>query len=147
MPSDNPLGPQLFHRDYESMNFVKVFVYLTNVNKDNGPHQIISGTHTKNYFFTRERFADSDINMQFGKTIKTIYGNAGTNFLANTYSIHRGQHPLKKKRLVLVYLFSIIPSNRCPKLPFMNVNTLSDKKLVKEIKKNQNIFDQIYSFD
>jgi hypothetical protein len=146
IPNEKSLGPQLFHRDYESMNFVKFFVYLTDVNENNGPHQIISGSHNENNFYKRERFKDYDINKKYKKKINTIYGNAGTNFLADTFAIHRGQLPRINKRLVLVYLFSVVPSNRCPKLPFMNVNKITDKKISKEMKKNQSIFDQIYSF-
>lgn len=146
IPTDKPLGPQLFHRDYESMNFVKFFVYLTDVNEKNGPHQIISGSHNDDFFYKRERFDDDEIKKKYKKKINTICGDAGTNFLANTFSIHKGKFPKEKKRLVLVYLFSIVPSNRCPKLPFMNIKNIKDKKLLKEIKKNKKIFDQIYSF-
>ena len=146
IPNQKSLGPQLFHRDYESMNFLKFFVYLTDVNENNGPHQIISGSHKHDNFFKRERFKDFDINKKYKNEINTINGSAGTNFLANTFSIHRGLLPKKEKRLVLVYLFSVIPSNRCPKIPFMNIKDIKDKNLKKELRKNQNIFDQIYSF-
>jgi hypothetical protein len=147
IPAKKPLGPQLFHRDYESMNSLKFFVYLTDVNQNNGPHEIISGAHNDNNFYLRERFKDNEINLKYKKKIKTIYGKSGTNFLANTFSIHRGKFPKSKKRLVLVYLFSIIPSNRCPKLPFMNVENFKDKNLIKRLKENKNIFDQFFHFN
>ena len=146
IPTDKPIGPQLFHRDYESMNFVKFFVYLTDVNEKNGPHQIISGSHNDDLFYKRERFNDKQVEKKYKKKINTICGNAGTNFLANTFSIHKGKFPKEKKRLVLVYLFSVVPSNRCPKLPFMDANKIVDKNLLEELKKNKKIFDQIYSF-
>ena len=95
--------------------------------------------------YLRERFKDNEIKLKYKNKIETIYGKSGTNFLANTFSIHRGKFPKSKKRLVLVYLFSIIPSNRCPKLPFMNVENLKDKNLIKRLKENKNIFDQFFS--
>ena len=146
IPNEKSLGPQLFHRDYESMNFLKFFVYLTDVNENNGPHQIISGSHEQDNFYKRERFNDFDINKKYKNEINTINGSSGTNFLANTFSIHRGLLPKQKKRLVLVYLFSVIPSNRCPKIPFMNVKDIQDENLKNKLIKNRNIFDQIYSF-
>ena len=146
IPNEKSLGPQLFHRDYESMNFLKFFVYLTDVNENNGPHQIISGSHEQDNFYKRERFNDFDINKKYKNEINTINGSSGTNFLANTFSIHRGLLPKQKRRLVLVYLFSVIPSNRCPKIPFMNVKDIQDENLKNKLIKNRNIFDQIYSF-
>ena len=44
------IGPQLFHRDYESFNFVKLFVYLTDVGKENGPHEYIIRSNIKDNF-------------------------------------------------------------------------------------------------
>ena len=46
--------PQKFHRDYESFNFIKLFVYLTDVDKDFGPHQYIIGSHKENKFLKRK---------------------------------------------------------------------------------------------
>ena len=55
-PSNEKIGPQLFHRDYESFNFVKLFVYLTDVGKENGPHEYIIRSNIKDKFFERKAF-------------------------------------------------------------------------------------------
>ena len=125
-PSEELAGPQLFHRDYESMNFLKVFVYLSDVDEFNGPHEYVVGSHKVNKLYKRERFADQLIYKNFTKeNILTIKGKKGKTFIANTYGLHRGLQPKNEKRLVLVYLFSVIPSNRSPKLPVIKKNELS----------------------
>ena len=124
-PSEKPIGPQLFHRDYESMNFLKVFVYLTDVDENNGPHEIIEGSHKIDKLFNRERFNDELVFKNFNeKQKKTIIGKKGTSIIANTFCIHRGVNPKQKERLVLSYLFSVVPSNRSPKIPVVKYSDL-----------------------
>tara|TARA_B100000700_G_C14793338_1_gene736982 strand:- start:55 stop:873 length:819 start_codon:yes stop_codon:yes gene_type:complete len=125
-PSKELAGPQLFHRDYESMNFLKVFVYLSDVDEFNGPHEYIIGSHKIDKLYKRERFSDQLIHENFEKDkILTIKGQKGKTFIANTFGIHRGLQPKNEKRLVLVYLFSVVPSNRSPKLPVLIKNELN----------------------
>ena len=108
------------------MNFLKVFVYLSDVDEFNGPHEYVVGSHKVNKLYKRERFEDQLIYKNFTKeNIIRIKGKKGKTFIANTYGLHRGLQPKNKKRLVLVYLFSVIPSNRSPKLPVIKKNELS----------------------
>ncbi len=119
-PNSNKIGPQMFHRDYESMNFIKVFTYLTDVDIDNGPHEIVIGSHKIDKLYKRERFSDENVSKNFdSKLKKTILGKKGKTFLADTFALHRGLQPKKNSRLVLVFLYSVIPSNRSPKIPFL----------------------------
>ncbi len=119
-PNSNKIGPQMFHRDYESMNFIKVFTYLTDVDLNNGPHEIIIGSHKIDKLYKRERFSDEDVLKNFdSKLKKTILGKKGKTFLADTFALHRGLQPMKNSRLVLVFLYSVVPSNRSPKIPFL----------------------------
>ena len=127
-PSKSKIGPQNFHRDYESLNFIKVFVYLTNVDKKGGPHFIVKGSHKVNNFFLRKRFLDEDVIKKFNEnSIVEICGDKGTTFMANTYALHKGMNPQDKKRLVLVYLYSVVPSKRSPKLPPVKLSQLDDE--------------------
>ena len=134
-PQKNSVGPQIFHRDYENLNFVKVFVYLTDTDLKNGAHELIKSSHKSNHFYSKTRYAEKDIYKKFKKSdLVKIKGKAGKTFIENTFAIHRGNAPIKKKRLILCYMFSIIPSSRSPKLPFFNSNI---KKFSKDIKKNK----------
>ena len=136
-PSNQIIGPQLFHRDYESMNFIKVFVYLSDVGENSGPHEIIKGSHKINKLYKRERFEDEIVFKSFDINKKaTIIGNKGATFIANTFALHKGINPKNSKRLVMVYLFSVIPSNRSPKIPVIKFNNL-DKKTQKSIRNKE----------
>ena len=135
----NPsIGPQNFHRDYESFNFVKVFVYLTDVEGTDGSHQLICGSHKENKLYEIRRFSDDEISNNFNSIkIKNIDGKSGKTFVANTFAIHKGVKPFRNNRLILCYLFSVVPSRRSPKLPVINFSSFkSDRDL---LKKNQYI--------
>lgn len=130
----NSIGPQLFHRDYESFNFLKVFVYLTDVVGNDGSHQLVAGSHHENKLYNIRRFSDEEILKNFDKNkIVNLEGKSGKTFVANTFAIHRGFKPFQSDRLILCYLFSVVPSRRSPKLPVINFSNIkSDKDLFKE---------------
>ena len=128
------VGPQMFHRDYENFNFVKVFVYLTDTGSRNGSHEVIKSSHRKNKLYSRRRYSIDEIRSNFNKKdIVKISGKSGKTFIENTFAIHRGNVPLEKKRLILCYMFSIVPSRRSPKIPFQkyrNIKSLFKKKKI-----------------
>ena len=64
--------------------------------------------------------------------------------LADTL-VHRGVDPKEENRLVLVYLFSIIPSNRSPKVPVVKFSNLSEE--FRKTIKNKYIFDIFIDFN
>ena len=47
------------------MNFVKVFVYLADVDQHSGPHSFIKGSHKIDKLYERKRFSDELINKNF----------------------------------------------------------------------------------
>lgn len=109
IPNNNdPEEAENFHRDKDSIQFLKWFVYLTDVNDENGPHEYAIQSHNSKYLVRSGRFEDVDVYNKF-KT-KRFYGDAGTNFIENTYGLHRGFKPKNSRRLVLQFRFSIHPS-------------------------------------
>jgi len=145
-PAEDLAGPQQFHRDYESMNFIKVFVYLTDVDQHNGPHSYIRGSHKIDRLYERKRFSDEIINKNFNDDEKlSILGKKGSTFIVNTFGIHKGMAPIKNNRLVLVYLFSVIPSNRSPKIPPVNFSDIEAKQKDMYLK-NKEIFNLFIDF-
>ena len=116
-----------WHRDSQFTNQFKTIVYLTDVNKNNGPFQYIKGSHKKksykliknalnDYDYSKNRFSDDEIESIL-KNIgefesSTITGKAGDLILVNTRGLHRGS-PLKfgKRKAVTTYSFrNKIPS-------------------------------------
>lgn len=84
---------QLFHFDLDRLRFLKLFVYLTDVDADRGPHEYVRGSHTAadRRFRADRRFADDEVVDHFGvDAVATVTGPAGTMFLADTKGLHRG---------------------------------------------------------
>ena len=94
---------QLYHHDMHRLKFVKLFIYLTDVTMETGPHVMIPGTHLnrpaplwKDGRHTDEIIAEHGLE---GKETN-IVGEAGTIFLVDTSALHKGAHPLSGSRLM-----------------------------------------------
>ena len=75
IPNNNdPEEAENFHRDKDSIQFLKWFVYLTDVNDENGPHEYAIQSHNSKYLVRSGRFEDEDVYNKF-KT-KRFYGDA-----------------------------------------------------------------------
>lgn len=82
---------QAFHSDADDVRFLAMFVYLTDVLRaEDGPHQITGANGV----------------------ISTIYGPAGTVFLADTARPHRGQKPTSGERGIAWFRWGV--SDRPP---------------------------------
>jgi hypothetical protein len=94
---------QLFHFDLDRLRFLKLFVYLTDVDDDSGPHQFVAGSHRRLPApFRHDRRYDTDeVRVAFGDAaIRTIGGPRGTVFVADTRGLHRGCPVRRGHRLV-----------------------------------------------
>jgi len=129
------LGNQFFHRDNDDWRFITLFIYLTDVDEESGPHQLIVGSHTfagMERLLERANQASSDgppidtvrsftnffgedfsanCERLFRDSIVDIKGPAGTVFTANTVSIHRGLMPTKTPRLVAWARYGLGPNS------------------------------------
>jgi hypothetical protein len=108
--SGAPQEAEKFHRDRDSLSFVKLFVYLTDVDENSGPHQYVLGSACSEQLIENRRFTDSEVTKAFPEDLCTIAGAAGTCFLENTFGIHRGLQPLLRPRLIFQVRYSIHPS-------------------------------------
>ena len=76
--------------------WLKLFVYITDVGPDNGPHVYIRGSHKPGLSQTREfrargyqRIEDDEIASEFGaRSLIEITGKRGTVFMADTRGFH-----------------------------------------------------------
>lgn len=94
---------QLFHYDMDRLKFIKVFLYLTDVGLENGPHVYVEGSHKEKpaHLYENRRFKDEEVEQFYGKgKIKEIGGKKGTLFIADTSGIHKGKNPEKGTRLI-----------------------------------------------
>lgn len=108
-----------FHRDIDDFKFLKFFFYLSEVEKGDGGHWLVSKSHfkaphirAKDRFITR-RFEDDEIIDYYGKeNIIEVTGPRGTGFSEDTLCVHKAATPSKNPRLILQLqfgLFNLVP--------------------------------------
>jgi hypothetical protein len=103
-------GLQAFHRDCDDWRFIKVFVYLTDVDLDAGPHVYVQGTHLEHCSVRLQAYSDTQIMQVYGADkITSITGPAGFGFAVNTHGIHKGMLPSHRPRLLLQIQYSLLP--------------------------------------
>ena len=124
--SETPMGAQIFHRDRDDFRACKLFVYLSDVTADDGPHIFVRGSHREDMvqdilakngrsgaaavFFARNgRHLAGAIESVFGGAVREITGPPGTSFLENTYGFHRGKVPKTGSRCVFQVLYGVVP--------------------------------------
>ncbi len=99
---------QLWHRDPDDIFLLKVFIYLNDVNKENGPHSFVPESH-------RTPWNGSPRNSNFSASNGIdIIGKAGTIIIADTNGLHRGLKPEKNHRLLLTLNYT----SSSPRSPF-----------------------------
>lgn len=101
---------QLFHYDLDDYRFIKFFFYLTDVDKQSGPHICVRGSHKQkkiSHLILRKRETDEDIIKYYGEeSLITIYGQAGFGFVEDGFCFHKGIAPTHKNRLILQIEFA-----------------------------------------
>jgi hypothetical protein len=108
--AEPPKDAELFHRDVDDWAFVKLFVYLTDVSDDSGPHVFVRGSHLDNLLLRIRRYQDAEVEAVLDRRrIRVLCGKAGTAFLENTFGLHKGRHPTTRRRLLLQVQYSLFP--------------------------------------
>jgi len=119
-----------FHRDTDDFRFLTLFIYLTEVGLDGGPHQVIPGSHSlegmhelvrKASWWPRfdversfvedmgEKFS-ADVERLLGGSAANLTGTAGEMVLVNTLALHRGLMPTRTARLVVWARYGLGPN-------------------------------------
>ena len=93
---------QYFHWDNDFTKFFKMYIYLSDVDLDNGPHVFVPGTHKHKKFSNKlcRLYSDKDITNNYSK-VKKFIGSFGSVFFVDGYGIHKGELPKKKYRLMM----------------------------------------------
>lgn len=113
--SDSPdaTAAQYFHFDMDRLKWVKIFIYLTDVGPDNGPHAFVEGSHAtgaipsdllkKGYV----RITDEEIAERFSaEKIHSFTAPMGSIIIEDTRGFHKGVHVVGDGRLILQLQFS-----------------------------------------
>jgi hypothetical protein len=101
---------QQFHQDYDGIHFLKVFIYLSDVTANTGPHRYIAGSiHNiiaPSGYQPSTRLSNEFVKKVYGDKIKTFTGKMGTMIIENTNGFHAGTPVQKGNRLILQLLYS-----------------------------------------
>jgi hypothetical protein len=99
---------ELFHRDVDDWRFLKLFVYLTDVDDEAGPHAFVPGSQSAPKLLRIGRYADDQVIESFGPgAIQYYRGPRGTAFLENTFGLHKGLPPRTRNRLMFQVVYSL----------------------------------------
>jgi hypothetical protein len=102
---------QAFHRDSEDWRYLKVLVYLTDVDDGAGPHVYLHGSHLTQAPVRLRFYTDSEISAAHGADqLLTATGSRGFCFAVDTAGIHKGTAPQLSARLMLQIQYSLLPS-------------------------------------
>jgi hypothetical protein len=104
---------QFFHFDMDRPKWLKFFIYLTNVESQNGPHSFVAGSHRTGAIPQRllrkgyARLTDDEVAVEFDRTdIREFSAPRGTIIAEDTRGLHKGKHVQAGDRLVLQIQFS-----------------------------------------
>lgn len=107
---DTPQEAENFHRDVDDLHFIKLFVYLTEVDADSGPHAFVPGSQRHPRLLKIRRYQDQEVEAVFGREgIRRFTGPRGTSFLENTFGLHKGQLPASRRRALFQAQYSLHP--------------------------------------
>ena len=104
---------QAWHFDLDGIGFVKQFIYLNDVDENNGAHMYIPHSHKpggKNQLLLNRgysRIADSDMNCMQNGTPITICGEAGSTFFGSTLCWHKGGAIQSGMRAMIILEYSV----------------------------------------
>lgn len=114
-----------FHRDVDDWRFVKLFIYLTDVGPENGPHIYVSHSSNSPKLRQIRRFSDQEVTKAFGADqIMKMTARAGAGFLEDTFGIHKGQPVVKGRRLIFQAVYSMYPLPYGPKSPVISASEI-----------------------
>jgi hypothetical protein len=107
---EQPEYVQCFHRDYDDWRFFKLFVYLSDVDEQAGPHEFVAQSHVRSGRIFATPYTVEDVRRGYGPhSIEQVIGLRGTTFLVDTWGIHRGAVPQGRERTMLQAQYSLLP--------------------------------------
>jgi hypothetical protein len=106
----NATDTQRFHRDVDDWRFLKLFIYLTDVDEGSGPHAYVRTSHKTGFGLRARAYTMDDIEQRYGiENLSRVLGPRGTTFLADTQGVHCGSVPVDRPRLIFQAQYSLLP--------------------------------------
>jgi hypothetical protein len=107
------IAAQFFHFDMDRIKWLKVFVYLTDVGPENGPHTFVAGSHRSGGIpggMLRRgyvRLSDEEVYRTYSRRqCREFCAPRGSIIVEDTRGLHKGAHVTGSARLMLQLQFS-----------------------------------------
>ena len=108
--TDQVTDVQRFHRDCIGWRMLNMFIYLTDVDMESGPHRYILCSHRGRGHFRLTPYSEEFVLEKYGsRNSHSILGPKGTTFLENGWGIHEATPPVSARRLILAIIYSTAP--------------------------------------
>lgn len=134
---------QQFHQDYDDIKFLKVFIYLNDVDNQNGPHTYIKGSRNNKIlpkkYKPSQRFNDEWIQKHYKNDVITLPGKKGTILFVDTNGIHRGGDMISGNRALVQLQFTCSTCFFGAKIPVSQVTNITS-----DLKENLEKYPLIY---
>jgi hypothetical protein len=140
---------QLFHFDFDGAPiWLKFFIYITDVGRENGPHVFVRGSHLAGHpaaaaFLPRGyvRITYDEIAAAFGKeNVIEFCGKRGTVLAVDTRGFHKGKMPVSGSRLIAQLMYC------CPEFnwdaPRQSLPAKIDPALSRAIMDSPHVFER-----
>ncbi|MFK7768828.1 MAG: phytanoyl-CoA dioxygenase family protein [Mariniblastus sp.] len=132
---------QLYHFDMDRLKFVKFFVYLTDVETDNGPHCYVRGSHKRKpaALLKDDRLSDDEILEHYSaEDMVELTGKTGTMLAVDTRGLHKGKPLEARDRLIFQIQFadSLFGQN----YPLIHIPSGLPAPMAKRISSNRRCF-------
>jgi hypothetical protein len=137
-------GAQQFHQDRGDFASLNLFVYLTDVDEEAGPHVFCEKTHTYKHLLSylennikqneqdifwqwweQHRKSDKSVLKYFKPRILT--GPKGTSFFEDTRGLHKGLAPIKHRRLCFELVYTLLPQFNSTLTPVKNNSNYTNR--------------------
>lgn len=100
---------QFYHADLDRIRFFKFFVYLSDVDHNNGPHCFVEGSHKKKprpLLRGSKRISDDEMKQHYSTDkLVELTGKRGTIVAVDNIGFHKGKALLEGERLILQILY------------------------------------------
>jgi hypothetical protein len=99
---------QLFHADMSNPSFLKVFIYLNDVNEKNGPHCMIPQTHRQkaSELWRDGRITDEEVSAYYPESNWAYQvGEAGSVIFVDTKAFHKGVPLIEGERHLIQFYY------------------------------------------
>lgn len=134
----NSEAAQFYHFDMDRFKWVKIFIYLTDVGEENGPHSFVEGSHKTGAIPTHilnkgyVRISDEEISRTYSlDLVHSFVAPRGTIIIEDTRGMHKGSHVRGDSRLILQMQFSnSLFGATYPKATISNIKSESFKRVL-----------------